>query len=159
MASLPTGAAAFFDAVKAWIPSGTTITIPNGGDLIDEATGTLIGTWGTSGATTVNTSAAGAFAGGVGGRIVWRTSVIRGGYRVRGSTFVAPLMATAYDAQGTLTGTALTALTSAANALLTNVGGELRVWSRPRPGLSGAQVPVDAADIPDKVSWLRSRRT
>ena len=35
----------FFDAIKALIPNGTTISFPNSGDLIDEATGAVTGAW------------------------------------------------------------------------------------------------------------------
>ncbi len=149
----------FFNAIKALFPGGITWTIPDGGDLIDEASGALTGTWSESGGGVVtSTGGTSPYVAGVGARAVWRTSAIRGGRRVRGSTFLLPLLTTQYDASGTIGPTALSTLENAAQTLLgsaTSIG----VWSRPRPGLSGALVPIDSVSVPDKVSWLRSRRT
>lgn len=157
--AIQVGAAGFFNAVKAMIPNGTTITIPQGGDLIDEATGVLTGTWGSSGTTVISGTASGPFAGGVGARVVWETDAIRAGRRVRGSTFVIPLWTQAYESNGTLTATTVTALQTAINDMLVQVPTQMRVWSRPRPGLAGAAVSVARGRAPDRVSWLRSRRT
>lgn len=157
--ALPAAASAFFTPILGRIPSGTSITIPNGGDLIDETNGQLIGTWGSGGGTVLTTSGPGAFAAGVGARVVWTTSVIRGGRRVRGSTFVVPLTTDSYETNGTLTLPLVQDLTSALNGFLTELAGEGRVWSRPRPTLAGGQAAIDSGLAPDKVSWLRSRRT
>lgn len=156
--AIQVGAAAFFEAVKAFIPSGTTIRIPQGGDVIDEATGVLTGTWGTSSATTVTATGTGNFAAGVGARVAWETGVIRNGRRVRGSTFVVPLVVGSYEGNGTLATGALTALQTGVTNMLVQVPTQMRVWSRPRPGLPGAAVAVARGIVPDRVSWLRSRR-
>lgn len=156
--AIQVGAAGFFDALKSYIPTGTTINIPQGGDLIDEATGQLVGTWGASGSTTVVGGGTGTFAGGVGARVVWETSSIRAGRRVRGSTFVVPIRSSAYDTDGSLAAGTITAFQTAITAMLAQVPTQMRVWSRPRPGLAGASVQVTRGAIPDKVSWLRSRR-
>ena len=157
--AISVGAGGFFTAVRTIIPTGTSIYVPNGGDVIDELTGTLIGTWGTSGGTTITASGTGNFAGGVGARVVWETDTIRGGRRVRGSTFVVPLVASRYETNGTIDSTALSAMTTAISDMLVQVPTQMRVWSRPRPGLTGAGVQVQRGIAPDKVSWLRSRRT
>ena len=157
--AISVGATGLFNAVKSWIPSGTTIYVPNGGDVIDEMTGTLTGTWGTSGGTTITATGGGAFAGGVGARVVWETDTIRAGRRVRGSTFICPLITTGYDGSGTLAANVLTALGQGVADMLVQVPTQMRVWSRPRPGLVGAGVQVQRGTAPDKVSWLRTRRT
>lgn len=157
--AISVAASALFDAVKSLIPTGTTITIPNGGDVIDEMTGTLTGSWGTSSTTIITCTGAGSFAGGVGGRVVWETDTVRGGRRVRGSTFIVPFIATQYDTNGTLSSTAVTALQTGLTNFLTQVPTQGRVWSRPRPGLVGAGVQISRGVAPDRVSWLRSRRT
>lgn len=157
--AISVGATGFFNAVRAIIPTGTTIFVPNGGDVIDDATGTLTGTWGTSGGTTISCTGNGAFAGGVGARVVWETDTIRGGRRVRGSTFVVPIIAARYDTNGTVDSTVTTALQTAVADMLVQVPTQMRVWSRPRPGLTGAGVQVARGAGPDKVSWLRTRRT
>lgn len=157
--AIQVGASGFFDALKTLIPTGTTIQIPGGGDLIDELTGSLLGTWGSGTTTTINGTAAGSFAGGVGMRVVWETGTVRAGRRVRGSTFVVPLNSTAYDTSGTLTNGAVTAGQAAVSAMLAQVPTQMRIWSRPRPGLVGAAIPVASGRVPDQVSWLRTRRT
>lgn len=157
--AIQVAAAGFFNALKGFIPTGTTIKIPQGGDLIDEATGVLTGTWGTSSSTTITCSGGGSFAAGVGARVVWKTSAIRGGRRVRGSTFVVPLITQAYESNGTLASTMQTALQTAIQDFMVQVPTQGRVWSRPRPGLAGAAVAIASGESPDRVSWLRSRRS
>ena len=157
--AISVAATGLLDAVKGLIPSGTSIFVPNGGDVIEETSGTLTGTWGTSGGTTISCNGAGSFPGGVGARVVWETDAIRGGRRVRGSTFIVPLVNGAYESNGTLSTNALTALQAGIDAFMVQVPTQARVWSRPRPGLVGAGVQVARGVAPDKVSWLRSRRT
>lgn len=147
---------AFFAVAGIFLPVGTTVRVPNGGDVIDPTTGELTGTWGSSGATEHEGDTEGAYAGGVGLRCVWQTGAIRGGRRVRGSTFICPIGAVCYDVDGTLTTATVDAMQTAASNL---AGVGMAVWSRPRPGLAGAEVQVSSALVPDKVSWLRSRRT
>lgn len=146
----------FFAVAAVLVPEGTTIRVPAGGDVIDPATGELTDTWGGSGGTTHDGDAEGAYAGGVGLRCVWTTAAIRGGRRVRGSTFIVPIGAVNYDTDGTIFNDVVTTLQTAAGSLVT---ANLVVWSRPRPGLAGAEVPTESAVVPDRVSWLRSRRT
>lgn len=147
---------AFFAVAMVLVPEGTTARVPNGGDVIDPANGELTGVWGGSGSTQHDGDSTGTWAGGVGLRCVWQTGAIRGGRRVRGSTFIVPLGTPSYDVDGTLTTGAVDAMQTAASNLAVN---SLAVWSRPRPGLPGAAVDVESAIVPDKVSWLRSRRT
>ena len=156
--AIQVGAAGFFDAIKSYLPTGTTINVPQGGDLIDEVTGSLLGTWGGSGSTTITGGGTGTFAQGVGARVVWETGAVRGGRRVRGSTFIVPIRSSAYDTDGTLSAGTVTAFQTAISNMMVQVPTQMRVWSRPRPGLGGAGVQVSAGRIPDKVSWLRSRR-
>lgn len=158
-AGIVVGASGFFSALSARIPAGTTITIPGGGDVIDEVTGSLIGSWGGGTATTITCTGSGAFAGGVGARIVWETDQVRAGRRVRGSTFVVPLTVLSYESNGTLSSSAVGDLETAVSNYMVQASVYGRVWSRPRPGLSGASVEIVRGVAPDRVSWLRSRRT
>lgn len=135
-----------------------TITVPQSGDVLDEATGTLTGTWGSGAPAVHNTAGTTNYARGVGARIVWGTSAIHAGRRVRGSTFLCPLKSTAYDGTGSLTTTAVTDLQAGVDAYLIAMGARGRVWSRPttsRPGIASA---VTSGFVPDEISWLRSRR-
>lgn len=148
----------FYDAIKSSFPAGVTWTVPASGDLIDVATGALSGTWTDFPGGTVNSTGSGVFSLGVGARAVWGTSGIRNGRRVKGSTFLVPLAGGAYAADGTLAGATLTSLQSGASALLTASGSNMRIYSQPAPGSGGQSNTVVDASVPDKVSWLRSRR-
>ena len=148
----------FFDAIKAFIPSGTQIQVPSSGDSIEDATGALAGSWSLGGGGTVSGTGSGAWAAGVGVAVTWRTGGIRNGRRVRGRTFLAPLISSSFDTSGTMDSTELNAIQAAADAL---VGGdELVVWSRPTTsgGSDGTSNLVTAATVPDRVTALRSRR-
>lgn len=148
-----------FDALKAYIPAGTTITVDNVGDLIDVDTGELSGQWTDAAAGPVVTSGAGAYSQGVGLRLTWLTSGIRNGRRVRGSTFIVPVIGGAYDATGTPNTTAMTTFSNAASAYMTAIGTTGRIYSRPLPGLVGQASTITSGSVPDAVSWLRTRRT
>lgn len=149
----------FFSSVLGRCPPGTFVTIANTGDLIDIATGALSGTW-TDGTTqTPAASNAGAYAAGVGTRVEWPTSGIRHGRRVRGSTYIVPIHSACYDVDGTLGGAYLTTFASAASTLYAAKGSIMKVYSRPSSAGGGQANQVIGANVPDRVSWLRSRRT
>lgn len=149
---------AFFDSIKNVIQVGVQIDIPPSGDLLDVATGALSGTWSEVGVSTVVASGTGSYIAGTGCRVRWATSGIRNGRRVRGTTFIAPMPANAFDgADGTPSAATITTLTNAANTLRAAVPG-LQVYSRPIPGLPGQVSNVVGSDVPNLASWLRSRR-
>lgn len=150
---------AFFTAIKALFPSGITWDVPSGGDTIEETTGALISVWNSGGGAQVASSGgAVAFSAGVGARMTWTTGLIHHGRRVRGSTYLVPLIGTAYDTQGTINNSAITTFETAGTSLITALAGGLCVWSRPGPKGPGIHSPITLANVPDKVSWLRSRR-
>lgn len=149
----------FFQAVDAYLPIGITVTVPSDGDLIDVATGDLTGTWSESASGPGVGAGFGAFPAGVGARVRWSTSGIVAGRRVRGSTFLCPLVNSSFGTDGTIDPTALTNLQAAADALVTASGSNMKIWSRPVPGRAGEASTVVDASLPDRVSWLRSRRT
>lgn len=151
--------AAFFNSISTWVPTGTTLQIPGSGDTIDEATGQINGSWSDGAPATLNMGGAGNYQLGVGARVVWGTSGIRNGRRVKGSTFIVPIISAAYATDGTPATAALAAWQTAANTFLINSDNEFIVYSRPAPGSAGQSNLVVGATFPDKVSWLRSRRT
>lgn len=149
----------FFQAVDAYLPIGVGVAVPSSGDLIDVATGALTGTW-TDTATGPGVGAGfGAYPAGVGARIVWPTSGIVGGRRVKGSTFLCPLVNSCFGTDGTLDPTFATALAGFATTFRGGATYDLMIWSRPAPGRAGEASEVIDEEVPDKVSWLRSRRT
>lgn len=149
----------FFNALITLLPSGLTINVPSSGDEISEATGSISGQWSVATTpTTVTGTGAGAYAGNAGAVVHWLTQGIVANRRVRGRTFIVPLIATAYDTAGSLSTSALSTISTAANALVAANPGLINVWSRPRPGLSGTQNAVTSTRVPDLAVSLRSRR-
>jgi hypothetical protein len=150
---------AFYTSLAGLFPLGLGITVTSTGDQIDSATGTLTGTWvDTATGAAVGGTNVSVFAQGVGMRAVWLTSGIVGGRRVRGSTFLCPIGSNLYDSNGTISGTTITGLLAAESALIAAVP-TLRVWSRPTLARAGAASNVIVGLAPDRISWLRSRRT
>jgi len=149
----------FYGAIVNRLAAGTLITIPNTGDLLDVATGELSGTWSETATYTVASATAGVYAAGTGARVTWATSGIRNGRRVKGSTFLVPLVGTCYAVDGTIDAAVNTGFQTAAQALVTASAGHMRVYSRPKAGSAGQQNTVIGAAAPDFVSGLRSRRT
>lgn len=154
----------FWQSLQGGIPESVTLQVQREVDTYDEVTGELNGaTAAPALPLATQGSGAGAYAGGVGMKIIWRTSVIREGRRVRGATYVVPATAGNFDDTGTLTPAAVTTYTSAALAFLDDLSSEslaLMVWSRPEtvPGTDGALAAVTGAQVLDKSAVLRSRR-
>jgi len=149
----------FFTAIRTAFPPGITWVIAGSGDTIDVDTGELDGTWAETSDATQTSAATGVFALGVGARVTWRTSGIRNGRRVQGSTFLVPLAALAYQSDGTIATDPLAVLNGAADALVTASTTNMVIYSRPVDALPGQANTVFASSVPDHVSWLRSRRT
>lgn len=155
---LKTDLEAFYDDVADFFPNGITASIPSNGDLIEDSTGALAGTW-SSGSPVQHTGfLVQKYAAGVGVRIQWNTNGIRNGRRVRGGTFICPLTESSLQTDGTLDGSVLAALQTAADNLA--AAGHLLVWSRPTPGggTNGDSNLVTSATVPDRITALRSRR-
>lgn len=167
--TLPTTVKAFFVAIAGLFPPSVTLQFPVSGDIIDDADGSLTGGWTNAGSTTQIVGTGGSnFAAGVGMQVRWRTNGIVGHRRVVGSTFLAPASSAHYDTDGTILAVDVTTLQTAANTFVT-AEPSLRIWSRPVPApippattpapRGGTSSVVVAAQVPDRVSWLRSRRT
>jgi len=161
-AALCSALSAFFSSAQSAFPNGkVTWQFPSGGEVIDSASGHLVGAWsGGPGISLTAASTDATWVSGVGARIVWNTGAVVNGRRVRGSTFMVPLKGLAYDSDGTIGSTFVSSLQAAATALVTAVP-SLTVWSRPPAGAptGGGASPVTSAQMVDAVSWLRSRRT
>jgi len=149
----------FFFDLRFAFPNTLQLTFPPSGDLIDVATGELSGTWTEADPGAITAAGAGGHVSGVGARVTWATSGIRSGRRVRGSTFLCPLTESMFDTDGTPDAAFVTLVQTAGTALVTASGTNMKVYSRASAGRSGQSNTVIAAGAPDKVSWLRSRRT
>lgn len=148
----------FFNAIKGSFVSPLSWSIPASGDEIDEATGTLTGSWTGGTAASIGASGSGAYPAGTGGMIRWTTGQIVNGRKFQGRTFLTGIMSSQYDTDGTILAASLTTWQSAASALV--APGKLRLWHRPSsPGAAdGTSRAVVAGVAVDKVTSLRSRR-
>jgi hypothetical protein len=156
---LPAATVTWLNAIKANFPPSLSFVVPGGGDILGEADGALIGSWSDGGGATVVGTGTGGFAIGVGARVRWTTAGITRGRRVRGTTFLVPLMSGSYETDGRIRAATVTALQTPTNAFLTTMGSNLLIWSRPKGADAGDSHPVTAASIPNLPSTLRSRRT
>jgi len=150
---------AFFQSLITLLPSGLTIQVPAVGDIINDADGSIVGAWSDGTPVLVVTgTGTGAYAGNAGAVIHWLTSTVINGRRVRGRTFIVPLIGSAYESNGSLSTTTLSTLNSAANALDAAVGGSMLIWHRPKPPAAGSSAGMDSPRVPDLAVSLRSRR-
>lgn len=150
----------FFTGIKTVLPPSVTITVDNSGDVFESTTGALSGSWSeVASPPIVGSSGTSEHAAGVGARIVWRTNGIVGNRRSIGSTFIVPLHVLSYQADGTLQPATITALQLGITNLLGSTTSSPQVWHRPVGGSGGLASDIISGSVPDKVSWLRSRRT
>lgn len=149
---------AFFTAIRSLFPTGLTWDIPSSGDEIDDATGTLTGGWtGSGGGTVTANGGVTTYAAGTGTRVRWDTLSIVNGRRVRGGTFLAPLLGSSYDSSGTIATASLSTIQTAASTFAAS-GVAKGIWHRPTTPGTGLYAAINTAVVPDKVTMLRSRR-
>lgn len=159
--TVPTAYAAvhqFFDDIKDYFPSGLTWSFPAFGDLIDDGTGALSGSWSTTPLPPINgTVNMATHAAGVGLRVKWNTNGISSSNRrVTGATFLTALASLYFDTDGTINSIALADIQTAADTMV--AAADFRVWTRPVGGSGGTSNAVLSATVPDRVTSLRSRR-
>lgn len=150
----------FFQAVKALITDDMTVTVPNTGDIIADSNGDLQGVWTDSGGSTTTGTNAGAYVAATGIRIKWVTGGIFHGRRVIGSTFLTGCVGGTFEADGTPQASSVSTVLTAASALIAAQTPDMVIWSRPSPksAADGESNAVVGALVPDKATWLRSRR-
>jgi len=150
----------YFNTIKTAFPPGVVWQMPSDGDTLDDNTGEINGTWSGGTGGPIGGTGSGAFAAGVGYRVVWNTGGITNGRHVRGSTFFCPIVTAAYDITGTIDDTIRGAQETAADNFLASFGPEeLVILTRLTPTHNGTSHGVVSATIPDKVTWLKTRRT
>jgi hypothetical protein len=165
----PAAVYALLNSQALALPGGTTITVPNAGETINDANGELDGFWSEpSGGGTITGAGSADYAAGVGMQIRWRTAGIVAGRHVQGSTFYIPIYSSVFSANGTLDDATVTSFQSAGNTFVASAAHPV-VWSRPyagdptatppKPARLGSSHLVTSCVVPDRVSWLRSRRT
>lgn len=149
----------FFSTCKPEFPDEVTVTVQNTGDVLDDTTGEITGTWSEAAQAGQVGTASAAYALGVGVRVRWITAGRRHNRLVRGSTFLAPCGSQIWGNDGRLSTGAYTRFGGAAAALVADSGTELRVWSRPTSGgADGASHVVVSGDVVNQPAWLSSRK-
>jgi hypothetical protein len=150
---------AFYNSLVSLLPAALTIQVPAAGDIISDTDGSITGAWSDGTPVTVVTgTGAGAYAGNAGAVVHWLTDGVINGRRLRGRTFIVPLVSTAYDTAGSLGTGAITTLTNAATTLEAAVGPSMLIWHRPKAPAAGSSSNVTSTRIPDLAVSLRSRR-
>lgn len=149
----------YFTGLVTSCPSGLSWQIPTSGDVIDDATGTLTGGWTDSGGGVVSATGTGAYAAGTGFFTRWQSNIIVNGRRLRGRTFIAPITAANFQSDGTILNSSVVTYQTLADALIT--GADLMIWHRPTNpgGTDGESHNATSAQVVDRVTSLRSRRT
>lgn len=149
----------FFNAIKSIFPSSVSWSIPSTGDKLDVSSGVLTGTWTGGTAASITSSGSGTYAAGTGMYVKWATAGIKNGRKVQGRTFLAPVLSSVYDNDGTITGTNLTLVGGAATTLV--AANKLGVYSRPTTAFpnSGSFSAFTGSSVPDRVTSLRTRRS
>lgn len=157
----------FTNAVQAYMLSTWTVAVQPvvqhhdiaTGDLIGETTMSVLPATVTGGQTPTT-----AYAGGSGAVINWVTGAFWQGRKVRGRTFLVPVMA-CYSNDGTVSTAFQNAVTAAGNALIADPTTSISVWAKkfddetPPNQTSGALFSVSGCVVPDRAAQLRSRRS
>lgn len=147
----------FYNSLGPYLPIGISIVFPPFGDIVDDTSGIVSGTWTSAPPTTVVASGSTNYAARAGACVSWKTATVVGRRRVQGRTFIVPLMSTAYDTDGTLGASTLNALQNAVNALTTSLH-HLVVWHRPgKTGTGGISAPIVSGVVRDHVAVLATR--
>jgi hypothetical protein len=168
-AGWPAALVSLFTALKNYVPTGVTWTVPSQTDLIETTTGQLTGVTSPGGGGSVLSSGGAVdYKPGVGGRMRWTTGGIVGGRKVTGTTFLVP-MTSQECPNGVIQAGTVTAINTAMAAYIANAAFEAGVYSRPRPAgtrngvpyaaRAGAVFPIAGNNVPTGITWLRSRRT
>lgn len=143
-----------FQTMAGLIPTAVTITLQPTAQVFSEQ-GVLEAEFGIPAPTAMGGSAAGTFAAPAGACINWKTGLVFGGRKIKGRTFIVPLASSAYEADGTLVGTARTTVNDAANGL---ISGTPKPVIAAASGGSGYAAVITTAAVSDRVAVLRSRR-
>lgn len=157
----------FFSAIAGMLPADVTISFSATGDVLDETTGAITGTYTVAQPDNVEGTNASDYAAPVGMSVEWETGVIQDGRRLRGRTYLVPMTGDMFSADGSPDPTAVTTLLDAAQSLADD--SHLVVWHRPRAAKTEETIPavtsrtggyasLSGATVTDAAAVLTSRR-
>lgn len=154
-----------YDAFALYMPTGVSVSYPQSGDVVDEESGELTGSWSTGAVAPSTGASSGPYTGGAGLCVTWSTDGVVRGRRVRGRTFFVPMGGIVWSGDGTPDNTIVSTLrTSVTNWSAANAG-HLVIWSRPVLNAAGGVVApgsrhsIVGGSITDRSALLRSRRS
>jgi len=156
----------FFNGLATQLPSGSTVTVQSVAGVYDMANGMPIREdpiLTPPAAVTGSASAGTLYSGGVGVYVTWLTGAVYNGHKVRGRSYLVPLVLGGAS-DGTLGTGTVTLVQNAANALVSSQAGKFAIWSKtftstpPITQIGGGLSTVTSANVPDKTGILRSRR-
>jgi hypothetical protein len=157
----------FFSTLAPLIPSAYTLTVQPAVKVIEDTTGDLDSIIDITAPAAVAGGGAGVFAAPAGACIDWLTATVHGSRRMQGRTFIVPLFASAWQADGSLLDAYRTTIANAASTLIASGGPTFVVWGRPRAASAGpppvtaragTSGPILSSRVPDKAAVLTSRR-
>jgi hypothetical protein len=148
----------FYNQIAPIVPANITFQIHFGGDTIDSSSGDLTGSWGVSGRGPQAAEAVGPYSAPTGAVVTWDTGVVFDGSRLRGRSFLVPLVGSAFTTEGAVAPTTLQVIQDAASALMIAGGQSMVVWHRPTPAHVGQFALATSAFPSPKAAVLRSRR-
>lgn len=160
----------FFSTAGTLFMSDVTIQVPPGGDVIEDTTGVITGSWTGGVFPAQHGTGAGNYAAPAGVLVEWLTATILDGKRVRGRTFIVPVSLANYTPAGQVDATVVANLTTNGNTLATFSPGNFVIWHRPRlaraatlklkalTAHAGGHAVVTGTRVDPKVTVLRSRR-
>lgn len=157
---------AFFEAIKMYLPPGTSIAVQPQVDNLDLVTGQLMASANmtTTPTNVTGTGIASAWAGGSGVVVSWLAGGVFAGRRIKGRTFIVPAV-DLWSSDGTPSPASITAIQAAGTALIGTAGADFAIWNR---SYNDATPPVPTAGnlssatscvMRDVASQLRSRRS
>lgn len=145
----------FFDAIKGVLPDDVTVAFDNEVLVLDLA-GVLQSVYPVTPPASVVGINSTSFNRAAGLRIDWSTGHIVAGRRLTGRTYIVPVGSSVFDTTGLVTSANVTAVQTAAQALITasSSNAALVVWSRTHAVAWAA----DTASVPTKGAILTGRR-
>lgn len=150
----------FFFAIVALLPTLTTINVQGAVDILNPATGALVGGLAPTAPATVTGTGGTALPFATAGLLVHNTGIIINGRRLQGRTFISPMSTTVNNA-GSLGPSQVTTITNAANVMISGTTSSYPVvWHRPKlPGpLGGLAIATLSYTTRTPFAVLRSRR-
>ena len=152
-------ASGFAGEIASTIPNAVSITTEGGVEVLEQTNNQLITVYSATTVSPAKGIQTGGYSSATGAVITWETGEVKNGRRVRGRTFIVPLSAAYYEADGTLSAGVITDLQNAA-AALSGGGFNFGILSRPTAvgATDGSFHTVSSGRIADKTAILTSRR-